>query len=345
MKFAVIGMGRTGHTMTCYLLNKGQEVIVWDRNKDKLALIEKKGITITGAIDKHFSPKVAFDIKQAVKDADYILVMTTADGHESVAKLLHGLLRLAQRILIFNCNWGAYVFFNELASEIKKNNILVGETCGMLLMSPTASDGNCYLKAIKSKLQIATIPSNSCNKMIDELKDVFPQFYPGKNVIETSMSGANPIIHSAINMFNLSTIENGKDFLMYADASTQQSVKLAEKIDGERLTVMNALNITSDSVADNLSKAWGKKGMHLYNVLHETKSYKTAKGPNSFEHRHFTEDIPFGLVPISKIGKIKHIPTPTIDLVIKSYETFLDKDYTTICPSFTEADLARLEQG
>jgi len=57
MQFTILGMGRTGHTMACYLLSKGQKVKVWDRNKAKLNNIKQNGIQVTGVLEGHFNPE------------------------------------------------------------------------------------------------------------------------------------------------------------------------------------------------------------------------------------------------------------------------------------------------
>lgn len=41
MKFAVLGLGRTGQAAVCYLKENGQTVIGWDRNTSKVDIINK----------------------------------------------------------------------------------------------------------------------------------------------------------------------------------------------------------------------------------------------------------------------------------------------------------------
>ena len=109
MKFTVLGMGKTGHTVCAYLLQQGQTVTAWDRDAQKLAVLEQSGIRVSGALEGHFPIHTESSLADAVADSKYILVMTTADGHKPVAERLraevrevhlgrfHGILLLAAR--------------------------------------------------------------------------------------------------------------------------------------------------------------------------------------------------------------------------------------------------------
>ena len=82
MKFTVLGMGKTGHTVCAYLLQQGQTVTAWDRDAQKLAVLEQSGIRVSGALEGHFPIHTESSLADAVADSKYILVTTTADGHK-----------------------------------------------------------------------------------------------------------------------------------------------------------------------------------------------------------------------------------------------------------------------
>ena len=80
MKFTVLGMGKTGHTVCAYLLQQGQTVTAWDRDAQKLAVLEQSGIRVSGALEGHFPIHTESSLADAVADSKYILVMTTAES-------------------------------------------------------------------------------------------------------------------------------------------------------------------------------------------------------------------------------------------------------------------------
>ena len=88
MKFAVLGLGRTGQAAVCYLKENGQTVIGWDRNTSKVDIINKNGIEATGVITGHYQIPCEHSLENAVSGVQYILVFTTAEGHKSIANQL-----------------------------------------------------------------------------------------------------------------------------------------------------------------------------------------------------------------------------------------------------------------
>ena len=69
MKFTVLGMGKTGHTVCAYLLQQGQTVTAWDRDAQKLAVLEQSGIRVSGALEGHFPIHTESSLADAVADA------------------------------------------------------------------------------------------------------------------------------------------------------------------------------------------------------------------------------------------------------------------------------------
>ena len=120
---------------------------------------------VRGALEGHFPIHTESSLADAVADSKYILVMTTADGHKPVAERLRGLLQPGQRIIVFNCNWGAYEFDQVLADELREKQILVGETGGMLLLSNLNRTGECFLRSIKKKMSLAAIPAAESERL------------------------------------------------------------------------------------------------------------------------------------------------------------------------------------
>jgi len=342
MNITVLGLGRTGHTVTCYLMDRGARVTVWDRNPEKLAVIREKGINISGALTGAFSPQVEEDLGQAIAQAQYILIMTTAGGHLPVAKALRGLLRQGQRIIVFNANWGAAEFYSQLGEEAARKDVVLAETAGMLLMSQSDEVGQCRLQAVKGRMGLACIPSTRCGELVEEISPLFPQFFPMDNVLATSLNATNPVIHTAVNLFNLAAIENGADYFMYRESTTPLGAQLAERIDAERLAVMAAVGVPGVSCLDALNTAWGSHWEDLFTLLRNTEGYRSAKGPDSFDHRHFTEDIPFGLIPVLRLGQANNVPTPAIELTVRCYSQLLGRDWFAMAPDTGSLDLNAL---
>lgn len=327
MKFTVIGAGNTGQTIASHLFSMGCDVSLYGRNKTKTDILNKIGITLVNEINCYAKPFCTSDIKKAIEGSDYIVVSTTAEGHLDVAKLIKPYLCNNQKILIFNGNWGALEFHSLLSDIIDAKNITIAETGSMLYICKIIEPGKIYVKKIKKQIDAASIPSENVNILINELRNVFPQLRPLKTVLETSLNNSNNIIHTPISLFNASRIDSNCEFKFYAEGASPLSVKYIENMDLERLKICNALGINSTSILEIINSFWKDKHDILYDAIHKNPSYSIAVGPKTLEHRYITEDVPYGLVPISEFGRHLGIETPYIDGVINTFSLLMDKNF------------------
>ena len=88
MKITVIGAGNSGLAMSAHLSSEGHTVIVLLSSSFSIEkLLESKTIHCQGIInDKVHIDTVTYDMREAVKDPDIILVTTPANSHKDVAR-------------------------------------------------------------------------------------------------------------------------------------------------------------------------------------------------------------------------------------------------------------------
>lgn len=342
MKIAILGAGNTGQIMAFDLTRKGAEVRLYSRSLEKTAFLAENGITAEGKLEGHAHlALITNDIRQAVEEADYIFVMTTADGHRPMAQALRPVLEDGQTVIVFNANWGAVAMGRELLEGWDAPRLRIGETGAQLYIGGIVEPGKVFCKQIRQSVRIAMLRKEDTAAVIRELAPVYPQFIAAENVLETSLGNANPAIHAAVTLFSLSRVESGEDFLFYVQGATPGAVRSIEKIDAERVAVAEALGVSATGVLDILNSFWPEKETNLYDLLRENASYKLAKGPKSLEHRYITEDIPFGIVPVIKLGEALGVPTPFMDAMVAAYELYLGRELVT--SGFTP-DVAALRQ-
>ena len=339
MRFAVLGMGKTGHAMAVYLKSKGQEVVVWNRNPQKIDDIANCGINASGAIEGRFEVETEKDLGIAIHGADYIVVMTVANGHKDIANLLKGRLENGQRIIVFNGNWGAYEFYCVLKDELLTKDVILTETSGMLIMSSFTGTAACRLSKIKNEIVLSAVKAGDEGVVIEELKEVYPQFVPAKSIIDTSFNNSNPILHCPISFFNLTRIENAEDYGFYTDASSHVAVDFTEEIDKERVALAKKMGISSMSCLDILNSFWDDQHDNLYDALQQNPDYQRIKGPKSLDYRFLTEDLPYGLVPIQRLAKQYGVDTPYLDAMIQMYRLILGNAIVESGPDFSKVSL------
>jgi len=65
----------------------------------------------------------------------------------------------------------------------------------------------------------------------------------------------------------------------------------------------------------------------LYQALQESEPNRFIRAPENLSYRFLTEDIPFGIVPLSYLGRMVGIPTPIINSFIELASLIHQTDY------------------
>lgn len=337
MKFTMIGGGNTGQAASAYLASLGGDCTIYTRDPDKASQINETGMSATGAVTGTWPVKATTDLAQAVDGADLILVMTTADAHRAVGEALKDVLAPSQTILVFNSNWGAMELRQVLGGDIAAKQLTIAETGSQLFLSTASTPGQVHI-GLKEQITISATDPAQTEEVITAFADYFPQFVPARSIIETTMSTTNPVIHVPISFLNLVRIENAQPFLFYGEGVSPGAVELILAIDRERIAVASALGYEINDVLTGINSFWEKKHDNLFDALTKNESYIKGFGPRTTRHRYFTEDIPYGITPISRIGKLFDVPTPNTDALLDLLRKAVGEDVVEGGISFSKAD-------
>ncbi|WP_317855787.1 NAD/NADP octopine/nopaline dehydrogenase family protein [Chakrabartyella piscis] len=315
MKICVIGAGNTGHGISAYLADKGADVILNTRSQEKADHINANGITSAGSVTGNFKVPATTDLALAVSEAELIIIMTVANAHKEVAERLKPVLQPNQKVIVFNSNWGAMQFKQVLGDDIQKKNLIVAETSAQLFVGSIDSQGVIQF-SIKAEATICATDSDKTEELIAFTKEYFPQFKKANSIIETTISSTNPVIHVPVVLLNLARVEQKQDFLFYGDGVSPLAVKMVLALDRERIAVAKAMGCEITDVLSGINSFWAIKHDNLFDALTKNETYLKSKGPKTVDHRFLTEDVPYGIAPIAKIGKIYGVATPHTDHVV-----------------------------
>lgn len=327
MKILIFGAGNTGHAVSAYLSELGQDVFLYTRSKEKAEIINNKGINSYGKVEGNFKVNAVCKLDEIVSKVQYIFIFTTANVHRNAFELIKDVVVENQKIIVFNSNWGAYEGYQVLNDIVEEKKLIISETGSMPFIATSNIPGEVNIANIKNETTISAIFPNNTDVIIEELQDIFPNLKKRKNIIETSLSSTNPVIHVPISIFNGIRIENGQEFKFYDEGISKLSVEYIINIDKERIKIAKKLGIDCGSVLETINSYWPIKHDNLYDALNKNTSYKNVIGPKTLEHRYFTEDIPFGIVPIIQLGKLLEIETPYSSAIVNIASLFTGKDY------------------
>ncbi|CAK7007754.1 MAG: Opine dehydrogenase [Desulfovibrio sp.] len=329
MNIAVLGAGNTGRIMAFDLAQKGAEVRLYTGCAEKADHITRHGLTAEGKLEGTVRvAKATTSMEDAVRGAAAVFVMTTAGGHKPVAEKYAPYAEKDQIVIAFNGNWGAVEFCQALGVSPGDTTprLLVGETGTQLYIGSATGPGSVFVKQVKTGVSLAMASSASTPGAIERLRSFFPQFTAAANIVETSLSSANAIVHTPVCLFNLSRIELQQDFRFYAEGASASTIDYVEHIDEERVAVMQALGLPTRNMLAILNSFWPDKKDSLYAAIHENVSYQSVPGPKSLDHRFFSEDLPYGIVPLAHLGRELGVATPYIDAMLETFSRFMNRD-------------------
>lgn len=331
VRFSIIGAGNGGLAMAGHLGTMGFSVKLYNRTDENLHAVRwHGGITLTGEVNG-FGPveKATSSIKEAIADADIIMVVVPSTAHRYIAETMAPHLRNDQ-IVVLNPGrtGGAFEFRNIVDIKQGPGTALIGETSTFIYASRALSRSEAHIFRIKNAVRFATLPAYWIPDVLPVLNQAFPQYMAGDNVLSTGMENIGAIFHPALTLLSAGWIEaTGGDFDYYLDGITSSVAKVLEQIDKERIAVAASLGVHTVSTREWLYVTYDSSGRDLHEAIQSTESYRGIKAPHGILHRYVTEDVPMSLVPLASLGNMLGVPVPMIETVIHLANVMHGTDY------------------
>lgn len=326
---AILGGGNGAHIMAADLKLKGHKVTIFEMPEFKhqvSKLFETKTIKVVGVMNETVKiDNVTSNIDEAVKGADYILVVTPAFAHAGYAELLKGKLNKDQMVILFPGAFGSLVFRKAFGD---KDCPILAEANN--LPYDTRLVGPAEVKIFGwNKINIGFLPANRSQELIGQVREDlfnFEKIYT--DVLESGLSIVNPGLHTGPCLFNISNIERPDvNFFLYEFGFTPSAARLDIALDNERKAVGAAFGYDLTPIEDFSDLPKGYTWQQLYKATHGEISLTPISGPNDLFNRYLTEDAPFGLVPWSSIGELAGVPTPITSGVVSIYNVVHETDW------------------
>ena len=333
IRFAILGAGHGGKAMAADLALKGFHVTLYNRTWEHI-----EGIRALGGIDLE-GPQgpmgfgalalATANVKDAINDADCIMVVVPATAHCYLAEQCAPHLRDGQ-IIVLNPGrtGGALEFVKTLRENGCTADVIVAETQTLIFASRSMGPAQAKIFRRKNAVPIAALPATRTPEVLEVLREAYTQFMPAETVLKTSMDNMGAIFHPALAALNAGRIESTVgQFQFYIEGVTPSVARVLETLDRERVTVAAALGVNAISARDWLEMAYNAIGTSLHEAIHNNPGYRGIMAPQTLEHRYIFEDVPMSLVPISELGRAYGVSTPLMDAVIRLASTIHGTDY------------------
>ena len=309
MKIAVLGAGAGGTTIAFDCAAHGHDVRLFDFPQ--------------------FADNI-IDIDEALVDAELIYVVGPAYSTTPFGEAVAGKLKAGQTVVVTPSSCGGALAFKGAANlAFDDDTVRVAETSTLHYAVRLAEPGKVrvFLK-LKAGNLLAALPGKHTDAILQLINDVYPSMERAESVMQTSLQNANPIIHPAVTLANAARIEGtGGDFLFYEEGVSDATGRIIEALDKERIAVGEAMGI---KVLPD-PEIGMRQGYMLANNYGE--AYRQAPGFRGIgaqprlDHRYLNEDVGYGLVFMSTLGRQVGVETPTIDAIIQVASVLMARDY------------------
>ena len=223
LKIAVLGAGHGGLAMAGHLALMGHKVNLYNRGEERLWGVKSSGtIEITGEVEGFGKISLATtSMKDAISGVELIMVVVPANGHHWMAEQMAPYLTDDQIIILHpGRTFGALEFKQVLSRKKVTADVIIAEAQTFIYASRATGPSQVHIFRIKHSIPVASIRAHLIPKVISKLRQFYPQFVPGDNVVKTSFENIGSVFHPAICILNAGWIEHDSDFQFYHEGAT-----------------------------------------------------------------------------------------------------------------------------
>jgi opine dehydrogenase len=324
----IIGAGNVGLTLGAYLSDKDNNIKIYKKEKIKEDRTNFQ-YSLEGAVNlKTRINLMTNNLKIALEGAEVVFITLPAFCRNNYLEELVDIVDKDIYLIFFPDNYGVLELDNILKKSDKQNFFKYAGTNTFVYPCRKKSDSYSIVKGIKKEIFLSSTRSEWLEEILEILNNMWDIFSIKENYLEIQFSNMNPVIHPAVLLMNLGRIENEKgNFDFYNEGITPTIAKIIEGIDSERIEVGRACGLDLKPLSKVMKDVYNSKGENLYKALTQSRVHKDGLAPKSLNTRYIKEDIPYGLAPISNIGKVKGVKTPIINAFIDLANIVMKKDY------------------
>ncbi|MCW4459873.1 NAD/NADP octopine/nopaline dehydrogenase family protein [Microbacterium sp. MPKO10] len=161
------------------------------------------------------------------------------------------------------------------------------------------------LGAVKRDLPIAAATAAVTRELHAEFGRYFPNLAQS-DLVTTTLSNANHMIHPAVVLLNAARIDNGEPFLFYREGLSPATVRFMEALDTERLELVKALGGETLTLQEWMLRYYegeGMRGETLLECLQTFSGFAGSAAPTTLRHRYLEDDVWFGLAQYLSLAR------------------------------------------
>ncbi len=332
MNITIIGAGNAGSTVAADLTLKGHTVTLL-KTSDKLhnehfEYVRKNGKISIEELGKervaHLSLVTTEYSKAITPETELIIVYVQTNYHEEIIKKMAPFLRDNQMILFEP----GYLSTAYLLQNTDKNVISI-EAESSPIDCRITRPGHCTVLFKNVRNPIGVYPSEKTEEILKRLEPLEFNFVKLDSVIEAALHNPNLIVHTVGAIMSTPRIEYTKgEYWMYKEVFTPKVWNLVEKLDKEKMEVLQALGLKKLRYVDACKfRNFMDDDIDATEAFFDYAYNHSPKGPAVPDSRYITEDVSQGLCLLESLGQSLNVNTKVTTALIDLSSALLDYDF------------------
>jgi opine dehydrogenase len=329
MQVAVLGAGSTALANAWFLARGGHDVRLWSAmGSERSALAAAPGVSADGIMNGTVAVSVAPDAASCLEGASLVIIAAPAYAHLPLMTAAAPHLHPHQDVMVHPVTGLSSLLLSRLLKPRGVKPTIIDVSTSLFTARKTAAASVRILK-LKASVDVATIPTEAAADAVDRLERIFgKRFRREANALAVSLNNHNPVYHVAPMLCNLSRVEKRENWIIW-ECITPGVARLIKLVDEERLAVVRHFGTREVSVDDYFREAHGATGRDLNEIFRSVaERLKGPVGPQEFDHRFITEDVPYGLVFFRSLGQVAGVEMPVTAGLIELSCALYGRDFT-----------------
>ncbi|MXP75114.1 NAD(P)-binding domain-containing protein [Lachnospiraceae bacterium WCA-9-b2] len=310
---------------------------------------------------KAYMDVVSTDMEKVVKGAGLIIISIPAHGHEHYLKTLVPLLEDGQVIHVFTDNYASLLLRRYMREMGCNKKVIVGGWGSAPYGTRIEKIGGYMMPHVGAKYRAITL-RGACQPMTDiddflESAKYLPAMdaitqgdgpVAGDTMLDIGFSNVNPVIHVPASILGVSSMENWSSvygnepdsYSMYSHGLCPSIARVQYQFYQEEKAIADAIGVKVPKYEYEMFFSRRTILTQEYMGLDENGKDNVVfpldkpcnegnVGPNTIDHRYFTEDIPVGCKIYHDLGVKFGVSTPIIDCMIILGGAMHEKNFFT----------------
>lgn len=360
MRLAVLGAGAVGPAAAVLAASRGHDVVLWSPSGAGTSGI---GATLTaeGALEATVPVRVAATLRDALAGAEAALLAVPAYAHPALLPAIASAAPAGLVLLISPAAALSPLAYDALraaasspapvgaASPPAPVGAFSPAPVGAMATTPCTArrvaPDRVRIPALRAAVDIAAVPAAAAPRIAALAEALFGHACPiAPDVLQPALANANPIIHAALALANVTRIERAEAWPQY-ELMTDAACRLMAALEAERDSLAAAFGLRVPSLAEALHRASGVALAPLPAMgAAIAAAGRAVNGPATMQTRYVTEDVPFGLAFYLWLGARRGIAMPATEAVVTVLEQLWGRGLrdNPLLPLLDHGDLAAM---